>query len=286
VTTIVTAPQAELGAMLRSYRYDVSPVFDDSPFFWHFARFRDVFARRDARPNLDPEDGFGERMLLALLAMSAAYALVFLLLPFVVIRRTWAALPYKLPSAVYFAAVGTGFMFFEIVMIQKLTLLLGYPTYSLSVTLAALLVFSGAGSFLAPRLGADHRRATLALLAVVAAATVAYGLGLSAVIEAALPASLSFRVALAVATLMPLGLCLGAFMPIGLALVAARSNAPQEYVAWGWALNGFFSVISSMLATVLSMTFGFTTVMALALALYAVATLALWAVPSTAVPSR
>jgi hypothetical protein len=44
---------------------------------------------------------------------------VFLLLPFVVIRREWRRLPTKGTSAVYFAALGLGFMLFEITMIQQ-----------------------------------------------------------------------------------------------------------------------------------------------------------------------
>ena len=36
-------------------------------------------------------------------------------------------------------------------MIQRLVLFLGYPTYSLTVTLASLLVFTGVGSLLSHR---------------------------------------------------------------------------------------------------------------------------------------
>ena len=45
----------------------------------------------------------------------------------------------------------------------------------------------------------------------------------------------------------------------------------ERYVAWAWAINGFFSVIGSVLTTILSMTFGFATVQLLAVAIYAVA---------------
>ena len=48
----------------------------------------------------------------------------------------------------------------------------------------------------------------------------------------------------------------------------------EEYVAWGWAVNGFFSVIGSVLTTMLSMTFGFRAVQLGAVAMYAIAVLA------------
>jgi MFS family permease len=98
---------------------------------------------------------------------------------------------------------------------------------------------------------------------------------------------LSVRIALALAALAPLGLCLGAFMPLGLRTVAALTPHRVEYVAWAWAVNGFFSVVSSILATVLAMTYGFNAVLVLALCTYAVAVLALLPVaPPEALPGQ
>ena len=48
----------------------------------------------------------------------------------------------------------------------------------------------------------------------------------------------------------------------------------EEYVAWAWAVNGFFAVIGSVLTTILSMALGFRTVQFVALAVYAIAVLA------------
>ena len=80
----------------------------------------------------------------------------------------------------------------------------------------------------------------------------------------------------AVLVLAPLGLCLGAFMPLGLITVSRLSVHRGEYVAWGWALNGVFSVIGSILATILSMSYGFRTVLLVAAVVYVLACLSLW----------
>jgi len=63
------------------------------------------------------------------------------------------------------------------------------------------------------------------------------------------------------------------FMPLGLSLVGKMSAHADEYIAWSWAVNGFFSVIGSVLTTILSMSFGFSTVQYLALVVYAIAAL-------------
>ena len=88
------------------------------------------------------------------------------------------------------------------------------------------------------------------------------------------------RVIFAGAILTPLGLCLGMFMPLGLGRVAALTEHSEEYVAWGWAVNGFFSVIGSVLTTILSMAIGFRAVQFLALGAYAVAVVAFTRLPS------
>ena len=82
------------------------------------------------------------------------------------------------------------------------------------------------------------------------------------------------RVLVTFVVLAPLGLCLGTFMPLGLRKVASLTDHPTEYVAWGWAVNGFASVVGATLTTVLAMTFGFDLVLVLGMVVYLGALLA------------
>jgi hypothetical protein len=275
VTAIATLPKAQLNRWYDSYAFDVGPVTDDGPFFWHFDRFGDVI--RDfgsARVPWDLEDATGERVLLVLLGIALLFSAVFLLLPVVAIRKTWTQLPRKGRSALYFACLGLGFMFFEITLIQRLTLFLGYPTYSLTVTLASILIFTGVGALLSGR--HKHRpRVLQALVAVIVALTLFYQFGLPPLTDGLLTLPLVARMLIAFVVLAPLGICLGTFMPLGLGAVADLTEFPREYVAWGWAVNGFASVVGAVLTTILAMTFGFRVVLFLALLVYLVALLAL-----------
>ena len=222
----------------------------------------------------DPEDSIGERVLVLLLAIAVLYAALFLLVPFLFVRREWKALPHKGISALYFAALGLGFILFEITMIQRLVLFLGYPTYSLTVTLASLLVFTGLGALLSNRFTAQARTVVAVVFAALCALTAFYEFGLDRVTNGLLDQSLAVRVVVALAVLAPLGLCLGMFMPLGLGVVNRLSDHPDEYVAWAWAVNGFFSVIGSVLSTILAMSYGFSAVQLVALGVYGVAVLA------------
>ncbi len=274
VNRVIDLEGDELEAFYESYDYDITSISDNRPFFWHFTPFPDVIANLfEPLDGRDLEDSLGERVLLLLVAMSVVFAVVFLLVPFVAVRSLWRELPFKGLSAVYFATLGLGFMFFEITMIQKLTLFLGYPTYSLTVTLASILIFTGIGSLLSDRYRGRERRATLGLFLVLGVLTVFYLFGLETLTEGLLGLPLLARVLIAFAVLAPLGLCLGAFMPLGLGVVARSSPHEQTYVAWGWAVNGFFSVVGSTTTTIMSMAFGFETVLLVALAIYGLAVL-------------
>jgi hypothetical protein len=277
VKRLIETPGSRLDAFYNSYPFDVRPINDNRPFFWHFTPFTDV-VRGFTKPidKKDVEQSVGERVLVVLLGIAVLLAGFFLLLPFVRIRQTWSGLPRKRQSALYFALLGLGFIFFEVTLIQRLTLFLGYPTYSLTVTLMAILVSTGIGAYLSERFKDRPRRAVPVLMAAITGLTVFYLLGLTPLTNALLPWPLAARIPVALAVLAPLGLCLGMFMPLGIGVVAGLTESSREYVAWGWAVNGFASVIGAVLSTILAMTFGFGVVLALALILYlaALATLA------------
>jgi hypothetical protein len=276
VSEVAGLPEAELDEWFDRYEYDVRPITDDGPFFWHFTQFGDVISGfGDPVDPVDHEDATGERVLLLLLGVAILFAALFLLLPFLAIRQTWSRLPRKPRSALYFACLGLGFMFFEITLIQRLTLFLGYPTYSLTVTLASILIFTGVGALVSGRVKEQAYRVLPWLLGAIAVLTAFYLFVLPEVTDALLGWPLLARVVVAFLVLAPLGICLGMFMPLGIGAVASLTPHQSEYVAWGWAVNGFASVIGSVLTTILAMAFGFQVVLGLALVVYVVALLTL-----------
>jgi MFS family permease len=104
--------------------------------------------------------------------------------------------------------------------------------------------------------------------------TLLYQFGFDRIDRAMLSSPLGARIVVAWLLLAPLGFCLGLFMPLGLTCVATLTPLGDEYVAWAWAVNGFASVIGSVLTTILAMSFGFRTVQFAALGVYVVALLA------------
>jgi len=157
-------------------------------------------------------------------------------------------------------------MFIEIALMQKMVLFLGHPTFAISVVLTSLLGFSGVGALLSGRVArvdASALRTVLAAIVCVVAIEIA---AVATLLPAALGLPIVARVALVVALLAPLGLCLGMPFPLGIRILDARH---AELIPWGWAINGFLSVLSSILATVVAMVGGFTLVLLAAGAIYA-----------------
>jgi len=282
IRTVIRADDAELERFYDDYPYKVHPITDDSPFFWHFVRFDDALTGGGETQRFNMEEGIGERLLIIFLLFAILFAAAFLLLPLVLLRDVWRKIPYKWNAGVYFAALGLGFMFLEISLIQRLTLFLGYPTYSLTVTLFALLISTGVGSLLSERYMAQRDRAYRVLIGGLVVLTAFYLAGLPGVVEAGVGWPFAARVAVAITFLAPLGLCLGAFIPLGLRSVSMVTERGDQYVAWCWAINGFFSVMASVLATLLSMSFGFNAVMLMGLVIYILGVAAFRRVPAPA----
>jgi hypothetical protein len=70
------------------------------------------------------------------------------------------------------------------------------------------------------------------------------------------------------ALIAPLGFALGMPFPLGILLV--QQVSPQA-VAWGWGLNGLFTVIGSLASVLLGIAIGFQATILVAIGLYAVA---------------
>jgi spermidine synthase len=246
--TLILATDRE--GFLAAYPFDVSASTDDRPFFFHTARPRDQLQAAFGRSML-----FGSALsaLLSLFGISAALVMLFIIGPLVVGGgRPGAGWGRWLA---YFSALGAGFMLLEVAVLQRFVLLLGHPVYSLTVTLFSLLLGTGLGSLISRRVPIE-RVGRITLRALLAAALVAAlaALALARVIDFAMPWPLAARIAVAAAVLIPVGVLLGIGLPGGMRLL---DRAHPEIVAWGWGMNGAFSVVGATAAIYIAMNWGF-----------------------------
>jgi hypothetical protein len=156
-------------------------------------------------------------------------------------------------AAAYFALIGVGFMFVEIGLIQRLSVLLGHPVYALGVLLSGIIAAAGAGSLLSERLAFERSRWTVALPGVTAALIVIASLVSRWQAVGLAGASTVNRALASLGLIVPVGLVLGVFFPVGMRLVRERGSGETP---WYWAINGVFGVLASALAVLVSIHFG------------------------------
>lgn len=236
-------------AFCTGYPLDVCPPTDDKPFFFNMRRPADVFDDDASRYGYDIDP---YQLLLVTLLVLVVLSVAGLLLPLRLARRRDDA-PPRVPSLLYFGAIGLGFMLLETVLIQRFVLFLGFPTYALSVVLFALLVFTGIGSALSARVGRD-RRGLVTVLGAVVALIVVVAVALEPVLEALMGLPFAARVMVAVGLLAPLGIGLGMPMPLGL---ARFTSLHPRGVAYAWGVNGIASVLASVVGVTLAINFGY-----------------------------
>jgi hypothetical protein len=254
-------------AVYASQPYDVRPPSDDRPFFFHFFRWGQTRAvLQQLGRTWQPWGGSGYFVLVALLAVATVTSGVLILLPLAHVAREGRERRLRRRTLAYFGLLGLGFLCVEIPLMQRFILFLGQPIYSFAAVLASILLFSGLGSLAAPRLPA---RWALPLLVV---AVLLYPLGLPFLFQALLGASQSVRLTMTGFSLAPLGFLMGIPFPSGLAWL--RERAPG-LIPWAWAINGCTSVLASVLAAIIALSAGFSSVLVVAALAYAGAWLAL-----------
>lgn len=261
-------------AVLATFPANITPPTDDSPFFFQTLRFRDAFRAARTRLEVENVNMRAVSVLGALLAAVAGLTGLCVVGPLCLTARA-VDLRGRTPLLVFFGAIGLGFMLVEISQMQRLIVVLGHPTYGLSVVLFALLVSSGVGSLAAGRVRGAGRGAVLLLPCVLAA----FGVVTPAILRALEGASTGVRVAVATAMLVPIGLVMGLAFPLGMRLAA---RAAPALTPWLWGINGATSVLASVLAVAIALAAGISASFWTGVASYGLAAAAFLAASRTA----
>jgi hypothetical protein len=156
-------------------------------------------------------------------------------------------------GTLYFLLIGIGFMMIEIGLLQRMSIFLGHPVYSLSVLLFTLILATGIGSLVSDILPLDSRPRFLIWALFTGAYVAALPHWLSSVFLAFDGTGLLTRAILCVITIAPAGLLLGFGFPTGMRLISAIDRRPTP---WFWGVNGAAGTLASTVAVASSIAFG------------------------------
>ena len=254
-------------SLYARYPFDITPPSDDRPFFFHFFRWQQTPQIIQALGKTwQPFGGSGYFVLLALFILALFASLILILLPLSFLRGRGQVREGK-RLFLYFLLLGVGYLFVEIPLLQRFILFLGHPIYAFAAVLFTLLTFSGLGSLLSPRL--PLRKALAGLIVIIPC----YPFLLPHLFRWLLGGGLAFRLLASVIILAPLGFLMGFPFPKGIRLTG--SIAPG-LIPWAWGINGCASVLSSILAVMIAISYGFSWVLVLGGAAYALALAAIY----------
>jgi hypothetical protein len=242
-------------AYQRAYRFNITPVDDNRPFFFYTVQPRDVraFILRTGGNSADKKVNLAVLNLFYAMAVSLVAVAVILILPPLLLGTRLPAERSVRSFLAYFLAIGAGYILVEVALIQKFVLFLGHPTYALTVVIFSMLVSSGAGSFASRRLIRDDPARLLVVLAVAAGLVGILAAIAQPVLSAGVGLPLAVKMLATVAMIAPAGFVMGMPFPTGLRMLEKRHAAS---VRWAWSLNAAASVLGSVGALVLALYIG------------------------------
>lgn len=229
-----------------SFPLNIAAPTDDSPFFFHMLRVRDVFNRELWEQGRSNSKNIKAVIILAvLLIIVVGLTFLCIILPLILTTKK-ATLRGAWPLFLFFASIGLGFMLVEISQMQRLIIFLGHPTYGLSVVLFALLISSGFGSYLTQKVS-DHglARPGIICLSLLLCVLIVFGILTPYAINVFQGSTTLLRIFVAIGVLLPLGLFIGMAFPLGM---KAASTKTDGLTPWLWGINGATSVCASVLA--------------------------------------
>jgi hypothetical protein len=260
--------RADLDRTTLSDAADNRPPTDDRPYFFNVLPIEAAWRKLEPNVNMGSIEGnqVATRTLALSLLSSLVLVLVTIVAPLVMRKSSGQPRPPALYAGVaYFLLIGVGFMIAEVVLLQRLSLLLGDPSYSLIVVMSSLVGSMGLGSLVSDRL-ALHR-APLCYVYPVAIAGALAGCAqiwpdLSAFAIAAEP---PVRIAIAVCVTVCLGALFGVAFPVGMRMAQREL---RDETPWFWGMNGVGSVLASSVAVIVSQRWGLSVAMLTAAGAY------------------
>jgi spermidine synthase len=253
---------------------NIAPTTDDAPFFFNFIRPVDYLSQseRDPREALQP---YSSNMKGLSALHQTGFALIILLtlliiLPLLLRRGDIYPIESTKYFLGYFMCLGIGFMGIEIGLMQKFSLFLGHPVYSLSVVLAGLLMFSAIGSLLTEKIQNGFSKSARNIAFLLSVTCILYAYFIPPLLHMMLSIPMIIKVVIALMMIAPLGIMMGMLYPLGIKSLLADK---QKIIPWVWGINTGFSVFATVISLYLAMSFGFTATWLVFTAIYLFAAL-------------
>jgi hypothetical protein len=269
----IFSSQDEREKFYSGYAFNIQPATDNLPYFSQFLQWKSIpqiirLFGTDAVPFFE----IGYLLLYVTIAQTVLLSIILIILPLFKIGWSGGNPPSlessgrasKAWSLIYFSGLGLGYMFIEIIFIQRFTLYFGNVVYAAAAVVSLMLIASGVGSFISQRYNAIKRNLVV-VISIVVLLLIFHLIFLSPLLKLTIGFNLSLKIFFTALLIVPVAFLMGFPFPLGLRLVSQTNIA---HVPWAWGINGSVSVISAVLATIVAVELGFVWVMIFAASAY------------------
>ena len=260
----------QLAGVTSNLSFDLTPPTDDRPFFFNQLPLTQAWKKAfdiDLYTSGGVKGGnlVASVTLLIILVVATVLVIAVIVLPLrPAIRDTSKRL--AIAGSAYFLLLGLGFMLVEIALLQRLSLFLGHPVYSLSIVLFGIILWTSLGSLLSEKLAFRSQGEFVLWAALLTSYLAGLPLWMPGALAAIESAGILLRCATAVAIIAPAALLMGFGFPAGMRTVLVQNPKPAP---WFWGINGAAGVLGSILAVAIGITFGINAVLVLGAVCYA-----------------
>ena len=245
---------ADLERFTGSFRLDMTPPTDNRPFFFNQLPFSQVFAIgfTEVPPGVRKGNYLATATLAGLFLMALLLVLVTIVLP---LRNALNDVGQRLAvgGTAYFVLIGVGFMLVEIGLLQRFSVFLGHPTYSLSVVLFSLILAAGVGSLLSDSLRITSPFSFSVWVVITGGYLLSQAIWVPSLLLSLDSETLLIRSLVSIVIITPAGLLMGYGFPTGMSFISAVDNRPTP---WFWGINGAASVLASATGVACSIAYG------------------------------
>jgi len=237
----------------QDYLFNIKATTDNRPYFSYFIKIKKLpmlFGEMGKQWLFVIEGGYV--VLFVTFIVTSFASLIFIFAPVAVVRHGIQI--RKFTVFIYFASIALSYMFIEVLLMEFHRKYIESPIYSNSLILAALLIFSGIGSYTSELFSKGLKRTIPAIIILIDGYLLLILIFSDTLYTYIGHFHIFIKLAVIFIILFPLGFLMG--MPFPLAFSALKKSSP-ETAGWAWSVNCYFSVVATTGAVLLSSNIGF-----------------------------
>jgi spermidine synthase len=245
------------------YIFNVTQSTDDKPYFSNFiipSKFKIYLDQISLRNLTYSEVGYFLVWLAFFVALVFSAILIFLAFYSIKLKSK----NRRFIILIYFSSIGISFMFIELSLIQKFTLIFSSDVFAISFIISLLLISSGIGSFLSHKIFPSEKR-SLFVFPIIGFVLITFLISSNYIVSLLIDLDGLRKYFIAGLIIFPLGFFIGMPFPFG---IRKFCQDDENAIPFAWAINGSFSVLGSVGSILLLVNCGFNFTILLAAVLY------------------